>query len=147
MAGFGASNGFTLLVWVDPDSWRLTNMEDQQRYNKKKEILEDVITLLCGRWGMEGTFMEHSGDLYAFFCCTKFVVSTATLVRAVGDLGSCVKFHRGGSADKPEFLIRYRECLRKYNVAEKVSDAFSGGEYAENAVGTSWNANKRQRAK
>ena len=147
MAGFGSSSGFTLLVWLDTDTWRFQNMAEKQRDDKEREILEDVCTLLCGRWGMESTTLENSGKVYAFFSCPKFVVSSATLVRALGDLSDCVKFHRGGSADKPEFLIRYQQCLSKYHVPEKVSDAFSGGEYAENQLGHNWNANKRQRAK
>ncbi|UOH27025.1 nonstructural protein 3 [Chaphamaparvovirus galliform4] len=147
MAGFGSSTGFTLLVWVDPESYRLQNLAEEQRIAKKKEMLEDTVTLLCGRWGMEGTCLEDRGDLYAFFSCSKFVVSSATIIRALGDLSSCVKFHRGGPADKAEFLIRYRQCLQKYNVQDKVSDAFSGGEYEGNSVGTNWNANKRPRTK
>ncbi|UOH27029.1 nonstructural protein 3 [Chaphamaparvovirus galliform5] len=147
MAGFGSSSGFTLLVWLDTDSWRLQNVAEEQRLDKEKEMLEDICTLLCGRWGMEGSVMEDSGHIYAFFSCAKFVVSTATLLRAVGDLADSVKLHRGSFGDKPEFLIRYRKCLLKYHVAEKVSDAFSGEGYEGSNAGNNWSVNKRQRTK
>lgn len=138
MASFGGSTGFTLLIWIDDDTWRLEGLVGQQRDDKKRELLQDAITLLCGRWGMEGTFMETGGNSYAFFTCSRFVISTATLTRALGNLAGAVKFHRGSPTDKPELLIAYKECLAKYEVPEKVSEGSFGEGYAESQSGATW---------
>ncbi|UOH27041.1 nonstructural protein 3 [Galliform chaphamaparvovirus 8] len=147
MASFGNTNGFTLLVWVDPDSWRLQNLSDEQRNAKIREMVEDATVLLCGRWGMESTIMEVGENTYAFFCCTRFVVGTPTIIRALGSLADSIKFHRGGPTDKPELLIKYKECLQKYQVPEKVSNDYSSEEYGASQSGLNWNAAKRSRQK
>nr|QMI57948.1 hypothetical protein [Wood duck chaphamaparvovirus] len=148
MAGFGASTGFTLLVWVDPESWRFEGLDEEQRLAKKAELLQDACTLLCGRWGMESSIMEHSGESYAFFSCPRFVVSSATLLRALGTLASCIKFHRGSPTDKPELLIAYRQCLLKYAVPDRVSEDSFGKEFGESQSGHTWgNVSKRPRTK
>nr|UQT67960.1 NS3 [Phasianus chaphamaparvovirus] len=147
MAAYGASTGFTLLVWIDPESWRLTNMDEEQRRATEKELLEDACTLLCGRWGMDSTIVDDSGDTYAFFSCPRFVVSSATLLRALGSLGDSVKFHRGAAGDNHKLLIRYRKCLSKYNVQDKVSEGSYSEGFEGNQSGPSWSANKRPRTK
>nr|WPV87702.1 nonstructural protein 3 NS3 [Chaphamaparvovirus anseriform 7] len=143
MATFGTSNGFTLLVWCDPESWRFEGLDQEQRSDKERELIQDAVTLLSGRWGMEGTIVEDSGVLYAFFVCPRFVVSTATIIRALGDLGGTIKIHRGTATDTAKLLIEYRKCLAKYNVPDKVSEGSFGEGYGENQSGTSWG--KRQR--
>ncbi|QMI57828.1 hypothetical protein [Chestnut teal chaphamaparvovirus 1] len=138
MAGFGSSNGFTLLAWVDPNTWRFEGMDEEQRNDREKELLDDCVTLLCGRWSMESSIVEDSGTPYAFFVCPRFVVSTATLSRALGDLAEAIKFHRGGPTDNYKLLINYKKCLVKYNVPEKVSEGSFGSDYGESQSAQAW---------
>lgn len=146
MAGFGASSGFTLLAWVNSDTWRLEGLDEDQRADKTKELLQDCITLFCGRWGMEGTLVEDGRDLYAFFSCPRFVVSSATLLRALGTLGEAIQFHRGAASDNHRLLIEYRKCLRKYDVADKVTEDFTGSGSEASQSGQFWqSAAKRAR--
>lgn len=148
MAGFGSSSGFTLLAWVNPDTWRFEGLDEGQRKDKEQEMLQDCVTLLCGRWGMEATVIEDSGVPYAFFTCPRFVVSTATLLRALGGLAEGIKFHRGAPTDNYKLLIDYKKCLAKYGVPDKVSEDYSGGEYGASQSGASWGSGaKRPRAK
>ncbi|QRK03684.1 nonstructural protein 3 [Duck-associated chapparvovirus 1] len=138
MAGFGGSSGFTLLVWCDRDSWRFEGMDSQQRHDTEKELLADVITLLCGRWGMEGSIVEDSGDTFAFFVCPRFVISTATLTRALGTLAGTMKFHRGSATDNWKLLVEYRKCLLKYDVPDKVSEGSFGEGFEGSQSGHAW---------
>lgn len=146
MASFGGSTGFSLLLWTDPESWRFVGLDEEQRMDKEKTFIEDAITLLSGRWGMEGTVMEDSGHLYGFLTCPRFVVSTATILRALGSLADTIKFHRGSSTDRGEALIRYKKCLDKYEVPEKVSSDTFGGDFGDQGSSSSWGqAGKRPR--
>lgn len=147
MAGFGSSTGFTLLVWINPDTWRLEGLDVEQRVDKTREMLQDVITLYGGRWGMEGTLVEDGGDLYAFFVCSRFVVSQATLLRALGTLSEAVKMHRGGPTDNHRLLIEYRKCLLKYDVQDKVTEDYSGEGYAASQSGQSWGTQAKRARK
>lgn len=146
MAGIGGASGFTLLVWIDSDSWRLEGLEEEQRLARKTELLGDVVTLLCGRWGMEASTLEDSGEPYAFFVCPRFVVSTATISRALGDLAPHVKFHRGAATDKAQLLIEYKKCLAKWNVPDRVSEGSFGEESGASQYTSTWGpAGKRSR--
>lgn len=140
MAGVGRSNGFSLLVWVDPETWRYVGLDEEQRDAKELEIVEDVVTLFCGRWGMEGSIVEERGIRYAFFTCPNFVVGTQTLSRALGDLSDSVKYHRGSPSDTAKGLINYKLCLEKYNVPDKVSEGSFGEGSGDSQYTSAWGA-------
>nr|QMI57954.1 hypothetical protein [Wood duck chaphamaparvovirus] len=135
--GFGGS-GCTLLVWIDNESWRLENMDSNQKEDKKKELLEDAIILLSGRWNMESTIMESNGIVYGFLVCPRFVVGIPTVIRALGDLGGHVHIHRGGPTDSGKQLIRYVECKKRYNVPDVVSEGSSGDVDQTSGYQSSW---------
>lgn len=93
---------------------------------------------------MEASIVEDSGTPYAFFTCPRFVVGNATLLRALGTLQEAVKFHRGGSTDNYQLLINYKKCLAKYDVPERVSEDFSGGESGASQSGLAWGSQAKR---
>lgn len=126
MAGNYSSTGCTILLWVADDSWRLEGLDEDSRDAKAKELLEDAVILLSGRWSMDSSYLESNGKLYAHLVCPRFTIGPATIIRALGNLGGTVHVHRGGPADSAKQLVRYIECKRKYEVPDVVSGDSSG---------------------
>lgn len=144
MSAFGASTGFSILVWCDQEEPYYASLEDDERKAYEKEMLSDAITLLGTRWGMDFTYHEDKGVLYAFGVCPRFTVGIPTINRALGTLAEKVKFHRGGGTDAAISLIRYKVCKEKYGVPDTVSEGSSGTEHLETPQGSFWSAKRKK---
>lgn len=143
MASYTGGSGCTILVWVNDDSWRLKEVPLPERDNKRKELLEDAIVLLTGRWNMDSSITELNGVLYGHLVCPRFTIGVQTIIRALGDLSDSIFVHRGSSSDSAVALIKYIECKRKYAVPDVVSEGTSGEYNQESGSLTPWA--KRQR--
>lgn len=147
MAGsFSGANGCSLLVWVDTEtlSDSSTTMEGGESHSETKPMLEDAVCLLGTRWGIDFTYMEHGGVLYAFGTQPRYPIGIATISRALGDLAAHIKVHRGGPHDTALQLIKYQECRRKYNVPETVHEDTYGEGSRESASQPVWPKKRRQ---
>lgn len=144
MSSFGAANGFSILVWVDQDEPYWNSLEEPERTSYEKELLSDAIVLLGTRWGMDFTYHDDKGVLYAFGVCARFTVGIPTITRALGSLAEKVKFHKGGGTDTALALIRYKVCKQKYGVPDQVSEGSSGGEHLETPQGSFWSAKRKK---
>lgn len=106
-------------------------------------MLEDACCLLGVRWGIDFTYHSHGGMLYAFGCQPRYTIGLPTVYRALGDLATYVKVHRGGPHDTPEQLIRYQACRAKYNVPEAVHEDSSGGDSLGSHLQQQWSKKRR----
>ncbi|UOH27053.1 nonstructural protein 3 [Galliform chaphamaparvovirus 11] len=126
------TTGFTILLWVKPDSPLLGNTAPNQQHalNVREEIerslLSDACCLLSVRWQMECSVKQTEGTLYAFGYNNRFNVSQQTVLNALGKLSQHLDFIRSGSTTTFEDLSRYRECREKWNVPEDVTTSSYG---------------------
>lgn len=120
------SLGFSLLIWVKPDSVLIENLEGISLKAMQDEILSDAQTLLGCKWGMDFTKIT-AGD----FCCIhgnnlRFTAGTEAIKAALGQLWHHIDFIRSTPNMTPEDLIRYKECRDKWKVGQEDTESTSG---------------------
>lgn len=137
-----SSNGFTLLLWINPRSPAVDGLDDQQQAPIIEELLGDAVCLLSCRWGIDFSFTTVAGTRYAYGICNKFTIGVPTLTRALGTLTEHVEFKRGSVNDTAEGLIRYKRCLEKWKVPDVVTDSGSGDSSQEHQSVPYWRKRK-----
>lgn len=123
----------------------LEGLEGDSRIKQCKELLSDVCILWGTRWSIDFSWHTSEGVMYVYGMCGRFPISTITLERALGDLSTHIQFHRGGAHDSWEALVRYRSCLKRWNVPDTVTESTSGEGHQEKTSGTFWQAKKTRR--
>lgn len=155
MSTFG-NTGCTILAWVNPSSDRIpgcggtsssdgNNIDDRARIDTIKELLQDAAILWGTRWSIDFTWHTSDSVLYIYGICGRLTIGVQTFERALGDLANHVHFYRGGPHDSWEQLVRYRNCIRKWNVPDAVTESTSGDGNQERPSSTFWGAGKKRR--
>lgn len=109
MAGTG--QGFSLL---------LECIQHPEGYESDQAVLEDAILLINGRWNLEGSvIVDDDGKHWGWVVCTRFLVSTDTVRRALGDMvPDYVRFYRGSATQTSGQAIKLVKLKRKWNVED-----------------------------
>lgn len=114
MSSWGGPAGFSLLLWVNvcPDE-----------ETGEKDLLEDAVTLLSVRWGLEFTIEERNDRLYAWCYTSRFSIGEGTVQRALGDLcgHGWVGVLKCSPSTTIEQAIRFQQCKEKWSVPDAVS--------------------------
>lgn len=136
------STGFSVLIWVKPDSSMISALTEDSAERMKRCLLSDACTLLSVRWSMDVAVISNGNQIYAYGVNTRFNVAERTIRNALGDLCEHVDLLRGTSHNTSDELVNFKECKEKWNVPEMVSDTSSG--WGEQAQETTFRLNKRR---
>lgn len=138
-----ATNGFSVLAWVKPDSPLIRDVSDDAKARIEQQLLQDFTCLLGCRWNMDVHITSIDDVKYAFGINPRITASERTISNAIGTLSNHVQFLRGTANSTAEELARYKICKEKWNVPDEVSSSTYGWDPAE-PQGTS-NLAKRRR--
>ncbi len=132
----GSGQGFTVLleaIKLPPDC------------ESEKELLEDAITLLNGKWNLDGTVLvDGDGKDWGWVCCTRFLVANNTIQKALGEMTpEFVRFYRGPPTQTFDDAVRLVRLKKRWKVAE--SNPEEGGETSSGGSGEGPPWRKRMR--
>lgn len=89
-------------------------------------ILGDAQCLWGMRWGMDFTKLTIDHNRYIHGNNLRFTAGNETIRAALGDLAEHVDFIRSTPNITPEDIVRYKECLKKWNVKDPTMTSSSG---------------------
>lgn len=107
-----SGQGFTLLLEV---------INRPTDYTTDEELLQDALLLINSRWNLNGYIeTDEQGKKWGWVCCTRFLVSDNTIVRALGEMTpDYVKFTRGPVTQTCADARRLNEVKQRWNVQDK----------------------------
>ncbi len=132
----GGGQGFTVLIEA---------IKRPPECETEKELLEDALTLLNGRWNLDGTVLvDGDGKQWGWVCCTRFLVANDTLRRALGEMTpEYVRFYRGPATQTFNDAVRLVNLKKKWKVSESSTD--EAGESSSGGSGGDQPWRKRMR--
>lgn len=136
MSLLGQAQGFTVLLEV---------IEVPEDYDEPEEVLEEALTLLNGRWNLDGSIIrDDDGKPWGWLYCTRFLVANETIRRTLGEMTpQYIRFFRGPPTQTSDDAIKLVKLKRKWKVQEDNTE--NSGETSEGGTGGATGWRKRPR--